>query len=108
MGGIYETWVNKETAEIWNTFSIITVEANPLMAKIHNIKKRMPFILSVENEKKWIDPDLSKEKIAAMILPFSEDGMEAWSISKRITDRHQNSNVQEVMEHHDYPELGML
>jgi putative SOS response-associated peptidase YedK len=108
LGGIYETWVDRQTAEIFNTFSIITVDANPLMAKIHNTKQRMPFILPVEDEMKWIDPNLSKESILELLKPISDDKMETWSISKRITDRKQDNNVAEVMEPFIYPELSLL
>ncbi len=52
--GIYSKWVDTETGEILPTYSIITTEANALMAKIHNIKKRMPVVLSKENERKWL------------------------------------------------------
>lgn len=52
--GIYSDWVNKETGEVLKTYSIITTEANELMAEIHNNKKRMPVILTSENEKLWL------------------------------------------------------
>jgi putative SOS response-associated peptidase YedK len=52
--GIYSTWIDKTTGEILNTYSIITTEANELMAEIHNTKKRMPVILTPENEKLWL------------------------------------------------------
>jgi len=52
--GIYSEWVDKETGEILPTYSIITTEANALMAKIHNIKRRMPVVLSKEKEMKWL------------------------------------------------------
>lgn len=42
---------------IWNdtpTFSIVTTEANELMAEIHNNKKRMPVILTEETENAWL------------------------------------------------------
>lgn len=52
--GIYSQWIKKETGEIKNTYSILTTEANPLMAEIHNIKKRMPIILKPEDEIKWL------------------------------------------------------
>jgi putative SOS response-associated peptidase YedK len=49
MAGIY--------SEINNvpTFSILTTEANTLMAEIHNSKKRMPVILSREEQRLWLD-----------------------------------------------------
>lgn len=53
--GLWSEWTNKENGEIVETYTIITTEANPLMAKIHNTKKRMPFILKPEQEKDWLN-----------------------------------------------------
>ncbi|WDO13069.1 SOS response-associated peptidase [Flavobacterium sp. WW92] len=39
------------------TFSILTTEANELMAEIHNTKKRMPVVLQRDEEKLWLDGD---------------------------------------------------
>lgn len=52
--GIYSQWVNQDNGEIKDTYSIVTTVANPLMAEIHNIKKRMPIILKPEDEYKWL------------------------------------------------------
>jgi len=52
--GIWSEWINKEKGEIINSYSIITTQANELMSKIHNTKKRMPVILSKNNEKDWL------------------------------------------------------
>ena len=51
--GIWNSWANKQTGEIENTFSILTQKANSFMAKIHNIKKRQPIIL--QHEREWMD-----------------------------------------------------
>jgi len=53
--GIYSEWLNNTTGEIINSYSIITTEANMLMAEIHNTKKRMPVILKPEDEKNWLN-----------------------------------------------------
>ncbi|EOG6905492.1 SOS response-associated peptidase [Flavobacterium psychrophilum] len=53
--GLYSQWVNSITGEVKNTYTIVTTEANPLMAEIHNIKKRMPIILKPEDENKWLN-----------------------------------------------------
>ncbi len=37
--GIYSEWINQATDEIVNSYSIVTTEANTLMAEIHNTKK---------------------------------------------------------------------
>jgi len=52
--GLYSNWLDKNTGEILNTFTIITTQANPLMEKIHNTKKRMPVILHPKDESKWL------------------------------------------------------
>lgn len=53
--GLYSNWLNKETGEIMNTYTIITTEANEIMKYIHNIKHRMPVMLKKEDEKAWLD-----------------------------------------------------
>ncbi|RTY78585.1 hypothetical protein EKL97_13740 [Flavobacterium sp. LS1P28] len=39
--GLYSNWVNKETGEIKNIYTILTTEVNTLLSVIHNRKKRM-------------------------------------------------------------------
>jgi putative SOS response-associated peptidase YedK len=53
--GIYSQWADKTTGEVLDTYSIITTEANELMAEIHNTKKRMPVILTHDNERDWLN-----------------------------------------------------
>lgn len=53
--GIYSDYTNKQTGETYRTYSIVTTEANPLMAEIHNTKKRMPVILPPDYESHWLN-----------------------------------------------------
>jgi putative SOS response-associated peptidase YedK len=52
--GIWSEWLDPTTGEILNTYSILTTEATGLMAEIHNSKKRMPIILTPEQEAAWL------------------------------------------------------
>jgi putative SOS response-associated peptidase YedK len=108
LAGVWEEWIDRPTGEIRRTFSIITCEANELTAKIHNTKKRMPAILGTEDEKRWLDEksDLSLRK--SLLRPFDTSAMEAYTISRLITDRSRDSNVPRVIEPHSYPELDPL
>ena len=106
LGGIYSDWVNKSTGEIIKTFSIITTEANPLVAEIHNTKKRMPLILSRENEKQWIDPELNEVDVKNLMRPFGETEIAAYTVSKLVSRKDVNNNVPEAMQHFSYPELA--
>ena len=65
--GLYSNWVDKTSGEIINTYSILTTEANPLLAEIHNSKKRMPVVLNPEDESKW----LNHEPIEKFAFPYS-------------------------------------
>lgn len=105
--GIYASWTDKETGEHINSFSILTTDANPLMARIHNSKQRMPVIIPPAGYKKWLSPGLSKEEIGSFLKPYPESAMQAYTISKRITSRTDNPNVPETLEPFTYPELPL-
>lgn len=53
--GIWSKWINPDTGMPLNTYSIITTEANKVMAEIHNTKKRMPVILPPNMEQDWLN-----------------------------------------------------
>jgi putative SOS response-associated peptidase YedK len=42
------------TDTLWNTYTILTTDANEQMSQIHNSKKRMPMILTPEEESIWL------------------------------------------------------
>lgn len=63
MAGIYQPWVDIETGEMMNTFSIVTTKANQFMSQIHNKKKRMPTILTHQQAEKWLRPDITEAEI---------------------------------------------
>lgn len=55
MAGLWSTWSDPLTGELRQTYTILTTEANTLMAEIHNSRKRMPVILSREGEQAWLN-----------------------------------------------------
>lgn len=105
LAGIWDTWKNKNSDEIKNTFSVITTRANPLLEKIHNVKKRMPVILNKEHGKRWLDYNLDKDEINSLMNPIDDKNMEGYTISKLITARGVDNNIPEVMKKFEYPEL---
>jgi putative SOS response-associated peptidase YedK len=80
LAGITNTWRNPETSEIINTFSIITKEANELMASIHNTKKRMPAILEQNEINDWLSAT-DKNKINAFLKPNEHSNLMAHSVN---------------------------
>lgn len=74
LAGLYDQWTNPETGERISTFTVITTRANPMMEEIHNLKKRMPVILSPGTELKWLNlaTDPVKENLFG---PYPEELM---------------------------------
>ncbi|MEP6617107.1 MAG: SOS response-associated peptidase [Ginsengibacter sp.] len=70
LAGLYNNWVDKETGEMFTTFSIITTAANDMMAKIHNggpNSERMPLMLKKEMTDEWIDPKTPIDEIKKLL-----------------------------------------
>jgi len=105
LGSLYDSWINRETGEIRNTFSIITTPANPLMEKIHNLKKRMPLILSPDDEMKWLDSSLKADSVKELIKPFPDRKMKAYTISREANNARNNRNIPGIMSRVEYEEL---
>ncbi len=55
LAGLYDRWTDRETGERWHTFTLLTVPAGPLLARIHNTRKRMPLILPADKGRKWLE-----------------------------------------------------
>lgn len=53
LAGLYDTW-RDPTGEPRETFTIITTEANQVVAEAHD---RMPVILNPADEEVWLDPE---------------------------------------------------
>lgn len=54
-GGLWSEWLDRSTGELVYTYTILTTDANELMSRIHNTKKRMPIIISANKEQNWLD-----------------------------------------------------
>lgn len=54
LAGIWNEWTNPSNGQKIKTYTILTIEADELMAEIHNSKKRMPVILTQEGEYEWL------------------------------------------------------
>jgi putative SOS response-associated peptidase YedK len=97
--GLWDEWVENHTGEIINTFSIITTEANDLMAVIHNSKKRMPAILDKTEEKRWLDLSYEPSESLKLLKPCSPDLLKAHTISPLINDKNADRNRPELIKH---------
>jgi putative SOS response-associated peptidase YedK len=108
LAGIWDKWQNRYTGSVSQTFSVITTQANPLMAQIHNTKKRMPVILPMESEKKWIDNNLKKTDIESLLKPYNEEEMKAYPVDRSISRLGFNTSKPNVLNKKEYKELPPL
>lgn len=73
------------------TFTLLTTDANSLMADIHNTRQRMPVILRPEQEEMW----LNNEDIKNFSKPFDSE------LSAKLIDAGQdfkkNSNLDDIL-----------
>ena len=108
LAGIWDKWQNPDTGIESRTFSVITTEANSLMAQIHNTKKRMPVILPMDNEKKWIDNNLKKTDIEPLLKPYNEGEIEAYPVDRSISRLGFNTSDPKVLNTKEYKDLPPL
>lgn len=102
IAGLYSEWVRTDSSEKIDTFSIITTDANEMMAEIHNSKKRMPAILGREDEKKWIDLSLPLQEASGLLRPYPSELLKAHTVSPLVNSRTENRNSPEVIKPYSY------
>nr|WP_321452435.1 SOS response-associated peptidase [uncultured Carboxylicivirga sp.] len=107
LAGLFEHWVNKQSGELYYTFTLITTTANELMRKIHNNPKlneaRMPVILSNLNEERWLnsfDIQLMKD----LMIPFSTEALIAHTVAP-LRGKKALGDVPEASDRFIYSEL---
>jgi putative SOS response-associated peptidase YedK len=89
--------------------SILTTQANPFMAEIHNSKKRMPLILDSTYENQWLNKSLSDSEIKGVIdNSFTKELFEAYTVSKDVTNSRIKSNRLDILNKVNYDELNTL
>jgi len=83
-------WDSSKAADgtVIRSFTIITLPASPLMAEIHNTKKREPAILTPEGCRVWLHGTADEGR--ALLQPYADDLLVAWPISKRVNSPKSN------------------
>lgn len=105
--GLFNTWKDPETGSYYHTYTVITTEANKMMAEIHNSAKRMPVIISKEHEREWLNPNLSKDQVLELCRPYDTNRMEAHTVSQLIGQQNVDTNVLEVLKDYKYEGLNL-
>ncbi len=104
--GVWSKWTDEAGREHF-TYSILTIDANELMAQVHNSKKRMPLILTPENAKRWIDPNLSRKEVEELFTPIPSDSLKAYTIKQFLPLAKEKPNS-EIIAYYHYPGLSEI
>lgn len=103
LAGIYAVTPDKML-----TFTVLTKDATPLFAKIHNKKKRRPVMLQDRDLEIWLDNALTEKDVKQLIeddMPDSE--INAYPISKDLYKRNGEGDRNDIIQKVAYPGLEL-
>jgi len=81
------------------TCSILTKEASPFFAQVHNIKKRQPVLVHQSMEQEWLQGQLQEKEILEVLeTPYPEEELHYYPVFKSIFHPSQNSNIPEAID----------
>lgn len=69
------------------SFLVLTTQANPFAAKIHN---RMPVILSPEACRAWLDLRTSQDELVQNLVAYPGDDLQVDKVSKKVNSPNNN------------------
>jgi putative SOS response-associated peptidase YedK len=79
--GLYDVWITPRGEELF-TFTIITTEADPFMARLHH---RMPVVVARELEDEWLDPEItSTSEVLGMLERSAGVPLDAYAVSRMV------------------------
>ena len=77
--GLCESWTDKASGEVINSFTILTCEANELVRKLH---ERMPVILKEQDYQSWLTGPVFD--VQNLMKPFPAEEMLTYFVSKKV------------------------
>jgi putative SOS response-associated peptidase YedK len=102
LAGLFDSWTESRTGEVIDTFTIITTEANELLAEIHNSKKRMPAVLDADSERLWLDQSASPPDLMSCLRPQAADRFGAHTISPLVSSKTADKNTKSLINPYQY------
>jgi putative SOS response-associated peptidase YedK len=85
--GLWETWKDKVTGEIKETYTVITTDPNEVMEPLHN---RMPVVLAPNDYERWMAPADPAQLPVDLLRPYPAEEMTAWRVSAAVGNVRNN------------------
>jgi putative SOS response-associated peptidase YedK len=108
IAGLFDEWIESNTGEKFCTFSIVTTDANDLMAEIHNSGRRMPVILDKKSEAVWKEQSSSINDVLRLLGPCPSEILKAHPVSPLVNDRGANRNTPDIIKPYSYNAGNLL
>jgi putative SOS response-associated peptidase YedK len=86
--GLWDRWRDLRTREPLETFTIITTDANELLAPLHD---RMPVILEPKDYQRWLTPGDPERLPVDLLRPYPAEKMRAWKVDRRVGNAKNDS-----------------
>jgi putative SOS response-associated peptidase YedK len=81
------------------TYTILTKNASPLFAKIHNKKLRQPVLLRKDLEIDWLSNDLKQKDLELLLAEnYNDVDIEAYAVSKDLFNSKIDSNIATIIQ----------
>lgn len=111
MAGLWSEWIDDESGEVLNTFSIVTTKGNEMMSKIHNNPKlkepRMPLILLDALADEWLNPiyeEIDQIALEELMEPYPENELDSHTVT-RLRGKEYIGNVANISDKFEYLDL---
>ena len=89
LAGLWEQWKRLGEQNLLETFTILTTEANDLVAPLHD---RMPVILRTNDCNLWLSHSMhNPEQLQGMYQPFPSNLLEAYKVSDLVNNPRNDS-----------------
>lgn len=103
LAGIYTNTIDGA-----RTFSVLTKEATPHFAEVHNDKRRRPVIIDFANKDEWLNNDLDEDDVQQLIDDDLWEGeLATYPITKELYSRTLDPNRPEIIDPVHYKEIGI-
>jgi len=87
LGGIWDRWVSPDKQIVIESYSIITVEPNELLAPLHD---RMPLMIAPRDYERWLEPGDPQRPPIDLLRPYDEDLIKIWRVKPDVGNVRNN------------------
>ena len=108
LGGVWRHWRSPDRKTEMDTFAIITVEPNELLAEKTG-HDRMPLIVERKDYQRWLEPGSAERPPVDLLRPFDAETIKAWRVDRRVNNvKNNDPSLSEPVKDDDDRQLGMF